>query len=234
MLKTLMALATLTLTALPAFADHEGLHINSPYARVSTENAQSGAIFFEIENHGDADRLIGAASDVSEKAELHTHLEDANGVMQMIQIEGGIEIPAHGGHALARGGDHVMLLGLTRSLKQGDMINLTLTFEQAGDVLVQVPVDNERKAEGGHEGHDMQGHGDHGAKEGHAGHGDHAAMEGHAGHGDHAAFSTEGMTDDQAIVAVMKAQFETPEAALDVSPVAVLGDAAIAAWEQGE
>jgi periplasmic copper chaperone A len=155
----LMALATITLTTMPAFADHEGLHINSPYARVSTESAKSGAIFFEIENHGDADRLIAAASDVSEKAELHTHKEDANGVMQMMQIEGGIEVPAHGGHALARGGDHVMLLGLTRSLKQGDMVTLTLTFENAGDVVVQVPVDNERKAEAGHAGHDMGGEG---------------------------------------------------------------------------
>ena len=151
----LVALATITLSAMPALADHQGLHINSPYARVSSESAQSGAIFFEIENHGDADRLIAAASDVAEKVELHTHKEDANGVMQMLQIEGGIEIPAHGGHALARGGDHVMLLGLTRSLKQGDTITLTLTFEQAGDVVVQVPVDNARKPDSAHAGHDM-------------------------------------------------------------------------------
>ena len=54
-------------------------------------------------------------------------------------------IPAHGSHALARGGDHVMLLGLTRQLNDGDTVALTLTFEKAGEVKVDVPVDLQRK-----------------------------------------------------------------------------------------
>jgi copper(I)-binding protein len=43
-----------------------------------------------------------------------------------------------------RGGDHIMLMGLTRAFKDGDMIHLTLTFEHAGVVDVDVPVDNAR------------------------------------------------------------------------------------------
>lgn len=151
------AFAAFALSGLSALAQQENLHIEGPYARVSTESAKSGAIFLEIMNHGAADRLIGASADVAEKAELHTHVEDANGVMQMMQIEGGVDIPAHGGHSFDRGGDHIMLLGLNRGLKQGDTIQLTLRFAEAGDVVVQLPVDNERKAEGGHEGHAMEG-----------------------------------------------------------------------------
>jgi copper(I)-binding protein len=48
-------------------------------------------------------------------------------------------------HALKRGGDHVMFMGLTRSLEHGDMIDLTLTFENAGQVVLTVPIDLERQ-----------------------------------------------------------------------------------------
>jgi copper(I)-binding protein len=48
-------------------------------------------------------------------------------------------------HALKRGGDHVMFMGLTRSLEHGDMIEVTLTFEHAGDVTMTVPIDLERQ-----------------------------------------------------------------------------------------
>lgn len=133
------------LLASPVLA-HEGIHVADPYARVTGETAVSGAVFFVIENHGpNPDRLLSAKSDAAELVELHTHSQDANGVMSMGVIEGGIEVPGNSSHALERGGDHVMLMGLVRPLKDGDVINLTLTFENEGDVVVEVPVDNARK-----------------------------------------------------------------------------------------
>ncbi len=146
--------ATLCLT-LPAAA-HDGVHINDAYARAS---AASGAVFFVIENHQtDDDRLIAASAEaVAEKVELHTHSQDANGVMQMKPVPEGFVVPGNGEHALARGGDHVMMMGLKAPLNTGDTISLTLTFERAGVVTVEVPVDNDRKpaATGGmdHSGH---------------------------------------------------------------------------------
>ncbi len=142
-MKTLLAAAAVAF-ALPAFAQ-DGLSVVDPYARVSAMMSKSGAAFMVIENHTDAaDRLLSATSDVSEKTELHTHKQDHNGVMQMLKVEEGFEIPAGGSHALARGGDHVMLLGLTRALTQGDVVHLTLTFEKAGEMKVDVPVDVNR------------------------------------------------------------------------------------------
>ena len=143
--QTFLAAATAAFLALPAFA-HDGVHIENPYARSMGGVGASGAIFFEITNHGDVDdRLIGVASDVAEKVELHTHKEGADGVMQMLHVTEGCPIAALQGHNLQRGGDHVMLMGLTRALKDGDIIHLTLTFEQAGVVELDVPVDNARK-----------------------------------------------------------------------------------------
>ena len=136
------ALAALALFALPAQA-HDGIHVENAYARAS---AQSGAVFMTIMNFGaDEDRLLSATTDAAERAELHTHTEDANGVMQMLEVSEGLAIPGNDKRELARGGDHLMLMGLTRDLKNGDMITLTLTFEHEGQVIVEVPVDNDRK-----------------------------------------------------------------------------------------
>jgi copper(I)-binding protein len=67
----------------------------------------------------------------------------------MGEIEGGIPISAGEGHVLKRGGDHVMFMGLTGPLEQGSQITVTLTFEKAGDIEVQIPVDHERKPDHG-------------------------------------------------------------------------------------
>jgi copper(I)-binding protein len=88
--------------------------------------------------------------------------------MKMMEVEEGFAVPAGGSHALARGGDHVMLMGLTRDLADGDTFPLTLVFEKSGEVVIEVPVDNARKPEaamqhgegqgmgaGGHSGHGM-------------------------------------------------------------------------------
>lgn len=130
--------------ALPALAGD--IAINDPYARVSAKMSTSGAAFMVIENTGtEDDRLIAASSEVAERTELHTHKADANGVMRMMKVEEGFPLPAGGSHALARGGDHVMFLGLKHPLSQGDIVKVTLTFEKAGDVVVDIPVDLERK-----------------------------------------------------------------------------------------
>ena len=161
--KTALALAA-ALLAFPAFAG-ETLMIQDPYARTMGGVGTSGAVFFTVMNHGaEEDRLIDARSDVAQKVELHTHKDDGNGVMQMLHVPEGFVIPAGGEHALARGGDHVMLMGLTREVDDGDVIILTLVFEKAGEVVIEAPVDNARKAGMAmdHSGHQMQ----HGQTEG--------------------------------------------------------------------
>jgi copper(I)-binding protein len=143
------AAATLSAAGLPARAQDGNIRttavgVEDAYARVSTPNAKSGAIFMVLSNFtAEPDRLIGAASDVAERVELHTHKMEG-GVMKMLEDEDGFEIPAGGTHALERGADHVMLMGLTRPLQQGDTVTLKLTFEKAGELEVEVPVDSTR------------------------------------------------------------------------------------------
>ena len=119
--------------------------IQGPYARVASKSAKSGAAFMTIHNHSsESDVLISVASTVAKKVELHTHKE-IDDVMKMIKLENGIVIPGLGHHALTRGGDHVMFMGLTQSLRHGDEITVTLIFERSGNIEVTIPVDLKRK-----------------------------------------------------------------------------------------
>ncbi|WP_417266891.1 copper chaperone PCu(A)C [Celeribacter baekdonensis] len=140
---TLLAGAAALSLALPAMAD---ITIEDAYARSSGMMAKSGAAFFVIHNTGDTDdRLIAATSDIAKLTELHTHKAMGDGVMKMMRVDEGFAVPAQGTHALARGGDHVMLMGLLKPMGQGDVVTVTLTFEQAGDITVEIPVDLERQ-----------------------------------------------------------------------------------------
>ena len=148
--KTLAAAASaafLTIASAP-LALAGDITVKDAYVRVSGAMATSAAAFMIIENHGEEDRLIDATSDLAKKVELHTHIEDAAGVMKMVHVAEGFAIPEGGEHGLVRGADHVMFMGLNEVPKQGDMVTLTLTFEKAGDLVIEVPVDNER-VEGG-------------------------------------------------------------------------------------
>lgn len=154
----IVAIAAATLLATTAYADGMKIMIGDSYARSAGPKAKTGAAFMMLMNHGtEDDRLIGVASTVAKRTELHTHKENDSGLMQMLEVKEGFAIPAGGMHALKRGGDHVMLMGLEQGLVQGTDIELILTFEKAGEISVTVPVDNDRKpakdAHGGHSGH---------------------------------------------------------------------------------
>lgn len=172
--RTLLAAAAAAFSLAPAFA-HDGhkhataegspIQVTDAYARVSETG--SGAVFLAIANMSGADdTLTGAKSTVAERVELHTHMTDANGVMQMVQIEGGIALPDGATHELKRGGDHVMLLGVATPLKDGDSFSLTLVFQTAGEITFDVTVDNARKPGAGTEAMGEMDHSGHGAGHG--------------------------------------------------------------------
>ncbi|WP_170572770.1 copper chaperone PCu(A)C [Ruegeria atlantica] len=145
-----MAAVTLATTA---FAQ-DTIAVDDAYARSSGKTAKAGAAFMMIQNAGESDdRLIGAKSDVAARVELHTHEIDDVGVAKMVHVEEGITIPAGETHMLKRGGDHVMFMGLTAPFEHGATVPVTLIFEHAGEVEIEVPVDLERQDKGGHGTH---------------------------------------------------------------------------------
>ncbi|SNT72875.1 copper chaperone PCu(A)C [Paracoccus seriniphilus] len=146
-MKPIFLAALLTATPLAAFAD-QALHIHDAYAR--SANPVTGAAFMTIENSGDVDcHLQDVSSGIAARTELHTHREE-DGVMKMVHVEEGFVVPAGGTLMLARGGDHVMFLGLENSLADGDKVEISLDFGDCGIQTVEAVVDNERKPAMGH------------------------------------------------------------------------------------
>ena len=100
----------------------------------------------KIMNHSEgSDRLVGVKSDIAKKTELHTHLKDDNGVMRMVHIDEGIKIGPMKEHSLVRGGQHIMFMGLKEPFEAGKIISVILLFEKAGNITIEIVVDQDRK-----------------------------------------------------------------------------------------
>ena len=121
-------------------ASASSVMITEAFARASaTPKAAAGAAYVSLMNHGEEpDRLISAASPAARTAEIHKS-EVVDGVMKMSEA-GPLDIPVHGTLQMKPGGYHIMLIGLVKPLNKGDEIEITLTFEKAGAVVVKVPV----------------------------------------------------------------------------------------------
>lgn len=134
----LLALATATAIA----HDYKvgAISIDHPWARASMGMAKAGAAYMVLTNNGSApDRLLSASAEVADAVELHTHLME-DGVMRMRQVQA-IEVAPGEPSVLEPGGLHVMLIGLKQPLAAGETFPMTLTFEQAGEVTVEVAVE---------------------------------------------------------------------------------------------
>ena len=131
----------------------EGIVVSEAYMRVNGPNAKSAAAYLYITNHGPKDTLISVRSEIANRTELHTHIINAEGVARMVEIEGGLELAEQSMTLMKRGGEHVMFMGLRESLNQGDIVPLTLVFENADDIQIDVPVDNDRKPKAGKHNH---------------------------------------------------------------------------------
>ncbi|GIT90398.1 hypothetical protein JANAI62_01200 [Jannaschia pagri] len=177
---------TATLTAALWADTVDGLSVSQPMLRATAPGAPVAGGYLVITNPTEADDLLVAATidlDTVGRVELH-EMTMADGVMMMSEVEGGIPVPAGETVVLQPGGLHLMLMGLTGPLEAGATHEVTLTFEQAGEMSVTAPVatlgDIRAAFEGmggmdaGH-GHGDHGHG-HGHKHEHSGHGKH---EGH-------------------------------------------------------
>jgi copper(I)-binding protein len=163
MKRFLILAAVLFLTA-PALA-HEvtvgDLQIIHPHIPQPAGSAKAAGGFMAIVNEGaEADRLIGVESDFAMKAEVHESKVDANGVGTMTHVDF-IEIPPGETVSLEHGGYHIMFMGLTGTLTEGEAHKGALIFEKAGRVEIEFHIDppaGQGEAHGGMD-HSMMGQG---------------------------------------------------------------------------
>ncbi len=148
-----LAFATALVPAIPAFAHgtaapamHSGapaieigeIAIAGAFTRATLPNAPVAGGFFTITNNGaEDDRLVSVASDIAKETQIHEMAMEGD-VMKMRQLVDGLAVPAGEAVALAPGGFHIMFMGLNTAIAEGDVVPLTLTFEKAGTVTVEL------------------------------------------------------------------------------------------------
>lgn len=144
MIRTLLPLAALTLLAA---CSNEPAAGSGPAATVAVADAmcrptpngrQMTGCYVTLTASGD-DRLVSVASSRAGRVEIHESKME-NGMMMMTELRQGMPLPAGQTVALKPGGDHIMLLGVSEPMREGQTIDLALTFEKAPPVEVQAPV----------------------------------------------------------------------------------------------
>jgi periplasmic copper chaperone A len=150
--------ATVSLTPAVAQADAASTMeiTEAAWVRATPPNRTITAGYLAIRNTGsESHRIVGAASPVAGRAELHTHVHDhATGMMQMRHLDA-IELPAGETVRLAPGGLHIMLMDLDRDLQPGMNVPLTLELDDGSRLELEAPV---RRGDEGHGQMHQRGH----------------------------------------------------------------------------
>ncbi|ARN76302.1 hypothetical protein BST96_05040 [Oceanicoccus sagamiensis] len=101
------------------------LTIKDGYVRGLPPGQPNTAAFMRLVNSGDQDVVITAAdSNGAELAEVHSH-KHQNGMMSMEKVDQ-VTVPAKGEFVLAPGKYHLMLIRLTKPLREGDEVEVRL------------------------------------------------------------------------------------------------------------
>ena len=115
------------------------LMVSGQYVRATPPHTKNSAAFLSISNHANKTiKLIAASSDIADRVELHNHIKE-DGMMKMRQVKE-VVIEANSSVTLQPGGYHVMFLGLKNDLKEGQIVNITLYFNNGDEININAPV----------------------------------------------------------------------------------------------
>ena len=140
-----VSIAALGLTGLRPAEAHDdnvaSLRIRHPWSPPTPDGAPTAAAYLTITNTGkQADHLVGVTTAAADRVEAH-HMSMSHGVMSMRPIQWGQPIGPGQTVTFAPGGDHLMLIGLKRRLVIGQRLPVTLQFERAGAIKIELAVE---------------------------------------------------------------------------------------------
>jgi copper(I)-binding protein len=131
------ALAVL-LAATAAHAAPSQLQISRAWSRPAVAGT-NGSGYLVVANHGSkADAVTGVQSPLAARIDMHA-MSMAGGVMSMRRVDR-VAVPAGGQAEFGPGGYHLMLMGLTRTLKPGDHAPVTITFASGAKLKADLTV----------------------------------------------------------------------------------------------
>lgn len=109
----------------PAASPQPAFAVQDPWVKAADKGMTAG--FGTFVNNGPADVTIVSADSPASGVELH-EMAMQDGAMVMKPKAGGIVVKAGASHELEPGGDHLMLMDLTKPVRPGDEVAFTLAF----------------------------------------------------------------------------------------------------------
>ena len=133
--KTLVLAAAALFVATAALAHShklKNLEIVHPWCIETNDTANPVSVFMTIKNSGRPDKLLRATASIAGKSELR--VADDKAVSS-------VGVATRGATDLKRDGPHIQLLDVRKQLSPYDSFLMTLVFERAGKVEVEVMVE---------------------------------------------------------------------------------------------
>ncbi len=155
-MKKLLPLATLAVSALALAAcnapaespateaesatgtEVAAITVTDPWCRPTPNGAKVAGCYVTLTAASD-DVLTGIATDLATMPQVH-EMKHEDGMMKMAHLEQGLPLPAGEPVVLKPGSNHLMLMGLTIPLVEGQTARLTLQFEKAEDITVEAAI----------------------------------------------------------------------------------------------
>ncbi|MEH6451897.1 MAG: copper chaperone PCu(A)C [Psychromonas sp.] len=138
-MKNFIAICFTSLLFFSNLAIADPINIENAYVRATPPHTTNSAAFMVIENTSSRDiKLVAVSSDIAERVELHQHVHQ-DGMMKMRQVDA-IRIEKDQQVSLQPGGYHVMFMGLKQALKDGEMVQLSLYFDNGEEITIEVPI----------------------------------------------------------------------------------------------
>ena len=109
--------------------------VQNTMIKTTPPGINNSAAYLTILNNSDSDiTLINVASDAAQLVEMHEHIM-SNGVMKMQRMEP-LKIEANSSVKFQPGGYHIMFIGVTQDIKDGDKIDITLSFDDGTKKII--------------------------------------------------------------------------------------------------
>lgn len=117
-----------------------GVSVDDAWVREVPEGIETTALYMNIRNNNErSDMLLSVKSDIAASAEIHKTSVNKDGISYMEKIET-IEIPPSSTIKLEPGGMHVMLIGLKKKIKSGDIVEVITEFRDSGTKQVKAKI----------------------------------------------------------------------------------------------
>ena len=149
----------LIIIASPVVTGHEfaqkNITVDHPWSKPTPPLSEYGVAYFNVSNSGHKDDVlleIEIPDEIAKSASIHDVIHDSD-MMRMREVTTGKKIPAGSTIKFQPGGSHIMLEGLPKPLKLDDKFTIELVFANAGNVPVEIWVEDRPQQSDKHHNH---------------------------------------------------------------------------------